>query len=299
MAAAGAVGVAAVAATVAIEVVLDMPPFDWSEENFLALYAGVVAVGLGLALLLRWAMRSPGGAPGDAPALHPYEIAYLAGGPSRAVYAAVASLLRRGLLTLGASTAKLFPEGEPPADAHPLERQALAAPPGTKINTEADVLIGPEYAPLASRLEGLGLILGPQAAARARWAPVVVLAVVLLFGLVKLGVDFATGRSTTMILVACAVPAALGALAWYTAPFRSRRGDAVLARLRQEHAALEKEASGELESLTADGLIRAVGLFGPDVLANGPLRRLPQAIRIADNSASESVVLPPPKDEGP
>jgi uncharacterized protein (TIGR04222 family) len=288
-----------VAVAVAIEVLLDMPPFDWPEMDFLALYCAVIAGGLGLALLLRWAMRSPGGAPGELPALHPYEIAYLAGGPSRAVHAAVATLLQRGLLTLGASTAKLFPEGEPPADLHPLERQALAAPPGTKINTEVDVLIGPEYAPLASRLEGLGLALAPPAAARARWAPVVVLALVLLFGLVKLGVEFAAGQSVTMILIVCAVPAALGALAWYMAPFRSRRGDAVLARLRQEHAALEQQASGELESLTADGLIRAVGLFGPDVLSNGPLRRLPQAIRMADTSASESVVLPPPKDEGP
>src|SRR3954447_23334167 len=97
--------------------------FDLSPNDFLALYSVSVLIGLGLAFLLRWALRSPGGRLQEAPSLHPYEVAHLADGEVLAIHTAVARLLQGGQLTVGESTGKVFREGPLPPDAHPLERR--------------------------------------------------------------------------------------------------------------------------------------------------------------------------------
>src|ERR1700676_5219124 len=115
-----------------------MNPFTLPEIDFLTLYGSVVPGGLLLALLLRWLLRSPSQG-GDLPALHPYEIAYLAGGPARAVHAALAGILHRKLMTLGASTGRLYREEDLPADAPALERFLHSVEPGTLANRVVDL----------------------------------------------------------------------------------------------------------------------------------------------------------------
>jgi uncharacterized protein (TIGR04222 family) len=264
-----------------------MSPFAMPEADFLALYAGLIGAGLVLALLLRWALRRPGGAPAEPPPLHPYEAALLAGGAAHAVNAAVAGLLQRGLLTLGESTGKLFPEGELPAEAHPLERRIHQAPPGTRVDRLAPFAAA-ETDALDAHLRELGLTLTAPSAAQARWAPVVLLLGVALFGAVRLAADLAADRSVALVALACAVPAAAAVLAWFKPPQRSRRGDRVLARLRARHEALAAEAPKQPDALPADDLTLAVGLFGVGVLATGPLAKLRRALRGLESGSETS-----------
>jgi uncharacterized protein (TIGR04222 family) len=275
-----------------------MGPFDWPAADFLALFAAVVAGGALLALLARWALRSPGGAPAEVPALHPYEVARLAGGPTRAMHAAVARMLQAGQLTLGKSTGKLFREAEPPADAHPFEKRLYEVAQGRLSVYNVTDSLGTETSALARRLQELGLELNEVQAGRARWAPVGVLAAVALFGLLKMAVDAGRGQAfDQVLLLACAVPVGLAVWAWFFQPHRSRRGDRLLQQLREQHAALEAHAGRQPDELPTADLLLAVGLFGVAVLDTGPLASLRRAVQSPPSTTQEDTVLPPPPDE--
>src|SRR3954471_15276040 len=80
---------------------LAMLAMPWLEgAEFLPVYAAVLAATFGLALALRWRLRAPGPCR-DEPALTRYEaVAYLGGGPERAIAAALGSLMESETLAL-------------------------------------------------------------------------------------------------------------------------------------------------------------------------------------------------------
>ncbi len=271
-----------------------MAPFDWSVADFAALFAGTFVAGLLLALLLRWALRSPGGRPAEGLLLHPYEVAHLAGGPAWAVNAATARLVQSGQLTLGQSTGKLFRENAPPAGSHPLEQRLFEIAQGRLTVYNATENVTAETAALGKHLQELGLELNESQAARARWAPVVLLALVALFGAIKVVFDLGRGQSLdNLLLIACATPIAFAVLAGLTPPRRSRRGDRLLGQLREQNAALEARLRKESEELPGPELSLAVGLFGVNALATGPLVKLRYAVQHPPTS-EEPATLPPP-----
>src|SRR5581483_11128312 len=89
--------------------------FDLRGPEFLEFYLTLLVIAFPAAVLLRWLLRGPGGAPPErALKMDPFEIAYLAGGKEMAVNAALASLLQRetvkldltsGVLSMGTAVA--------------------------------------------------------------------------------------------------------------------------------------------------------------------------------------------------
>jgi uncharacterized protein (TIGR04222 family) len=273
-----------------------MNPFDLPEANFLTLYAGVIVGGLLLALLLRWALRLPGPAGGEAPALPPYEAAYLSGGPARAVHAALASLLHRGLLTLGASTGRLYREADLPPDAHPLERALHSVEPGTLATRVVD-LVRPETEALARQLEERGLVLTRSRSDFVRWLTGLLLVGVALLGGVRILVDLAEHRQPINVALACVVPVSGAVLAFLKRPDRSRRGDQVLGALRSRHEGLQEAARTNWETLSEQDVATVVGVFGPGVLTAGPLSHLRLVLNTADQTTDEVPMAPPGDSE--
>jgi uncharacterized protein (TIGR04222 family) len=271
-----------------------MSLFDLSEVDFLTLYAGVIAAGLALALLLRWALRTPGATSGDPPALNPYEVAYLSGGPVRAVHAALAALVHTGRLTLGVSTGRLYREADLPPEAHPLERALYSVEPGTMATRVAD-MVGTETRPIGAHLEAIGLLLSDVRSNLVRWVTGLLLVVVALLGIARVTVELTQHKRPVNVGLLTAVPVAAVALAFFKRPDRSRRGDQVLGLLRQRNEELAEAARTRWDTLSDQDVALVVGVFGPGVLTAGPLGRL-RTVLNAPETADEGLPLAPPSD---
>jgi len=114
------------------------------------------------------------------------------------------------------------------------------------------------------------LTAGEAAVLRLTSAGVVLLAG--LFGLTKVFLGVARDRPVGF-LIALLILTLIVAVAFLgKRPFRSRRGDALLGRLRQDNAALEYAAGRSVHRLADSDLVLALGLFGLSALAAGPLR---------------------------
>src|SRR5688500_12709245 len=108
-----------------------MNVLDWRGPEFLVLYLGLFAVAVIAALVLRFRLRGPGGElpPGQIPAaLHPLEVAYLAGGSRQVSDAAIALLVQRGSLAVDINDrSRLVASSLAPAGVTPLEREVFRA----------------------------------------------------------------------------------------------------------------------------------------------------------------------------
>jgi hypothetical protein len=92
-----------------------------------------------------------------------------------------------------------------------------------------------------------------------------------LFGLVKVFVGVARGRPVGFLIALLVVTAIVAIVFLVKGPFRTRRGDGLLRRLRDDNAALEYAAGRRVAGLSDDDLVLSLGLFGLGVLAVGPL----------------------------
>jgi uncharacterized protein (TIGR04222 family) len=254
-----------------------MNPFDLPGPAFLPLYAAVFAAGLALAIFLRLRLRGPEpDPPHEPPALDPYEMAYLAGGPQRAVDAALARLVQDGAFRVESRRRQLVRQGHLPAGAHPLEKRLH---PGLLANPQRTVdelrgRVTTQMEKIRTRLQKLGLVVG-----RIQLLPPAVMLGVAFFGVVKIVVGATRDKPVGFLVLAC-IGTGLVALKGFGRPVhRSRRGDRVLAQLKRQHAALRETARARLGDLPSPDLSLAVGLFGLGVLAKGPLSRLQTLLR--------------------
>jgi uncharacterized protein (TIGR04222 family) len=271
-----------------------MSLFEMPEIDFVLYYGSAVAIALLLTWLLRLALRSPGGAPASVE-LPVYEAAFVCGGPARAVHAALVGLVHRNLVTVAASTNRIYPEDDPPSEAHPLEQALHALEPGT-LGSRSIELTGPQTRVLEESLERQGLLL-PSARSRVvRYLTTGILAAVAVVGLVRISVDLAQKKQPVLIGIVTALPVAGAALAFLKRPDRSRRGDAVVAVLKQRHEALEEIPHARWAELSGPEIVLAVAVFGPGVLKSGPMARLRMALN--EPEKPEEVPIPPPSEEG-
>ena len=105
--------------------------FDLRGPDFLLFYAILLLLGLTLAFVLRQLLRGPGEAGvdlGKGGALHPLEVAYLAGGPKSAIDAAAAALVHREVLMVTKVTHYLQPRGGPPPQDCTRSRRRFSSP---------------------------------------------------------------------------------------------------------------------------------------------------------------------------
>jgi uncharacterized protein (TIGR04222 family) len=267
-----------------------MNPLDLPGPQFLGFYAVLFLAAVLLAVFLRWWLRQPGDEVSpEALMLAPEEVAYLGGGEERVVNSAIASLVQSGALEVSATEPNVHPQGEePPAGASPLQRAVFAAARSTPGITIAAVrsAVAPQVTPIRKRLQELELIVAEDRVGLARWLPFLLVLCVPLFGTMKIFVGISRNRPVTFLILFCIASALVAGFGFARAILRSRRGDRVLARLKQENAAMEFQAGRRADALAGQDLVLALGLFGMGILAGGPLSRL------------ETALKPPPSTSG-
>ncbi len=279
-----------------------MNPFDLPIDTFLIAYGAYLVASFALATFIRWFTRLPvAGPPSEDPQLSLYEVAYLGGGEERVLQAALARLVRahvfeydhsRHVITL-TSTAL-------PPDASDIEREFCAEVRNVQ-NREAAQMVAQRLSralqPARTRLEGLGLLAREREMRIARWGPIALMAIALALGGARFLIEILTAvvslfsrvadmrdtfRETHLLIQVVQFSMAIGLMYFSRRILRSRRGDAVLSRLRAKHAHLELRAGHRLSELSDDELVLAIGIFGHAVLLGGPLAALEPIFATAD-----------------
>jgi uncharacterized protein (TIGR04222 family) len=240
-----------------------------SGPDFALLYGCLLALATVAALILRAGLQQPDDAPDAfAPALHPVEIAYLAGGVPSAMESAIASFRHR-ILARGDESADRR-EALPEALTHdvpPVEHAiyTLVAKHGGAVGRawrEAD----PILRPVRSRLTWLKLLAPEPSVRRARGLQLLLFGALLALGVVRVAVvqaGGAAGRPSDFFVFWLWIAAAwLMTRVRPRPPCRSRRGDRLLEQLRAKNIALLWKLREQPHRLPANDFALAVALFG-------------------------------------
>lgn len=253
-----------------------------TDMLLIIIYAIAIIVVMSAAALLRWRLRQPGNdAQGESLGLDPYDIAYLTGGERLAIHSAVTSLVQRGLLAVRRRDRHLSLGRELlPPDAHLLERiihDTVAGEPALSFR-EVRHRAAPALALMVVQLQESGLLVAGRSVWLARLLPLALALGVTTLG----GLLVAVGLSGEELLgpagVLCGLATAAALLGFGRRPHRSRRGDRVLARFKKENEPLHYTAKRRPDSLPGIDLALVVGLYGSDVLADGPLGHLSEVL---------------------
>jgi uncharacterized protein (TIGR04222 family) len=248
-----------------------MSAYTWgiSGPAFLQLYLLLAGAVLVAALRSRHLRRHPsvpaGALPLDAGS-DTYLIAYLGGGPSRALLAALGSLRAAGLVR--GYNRRCTRVATPPTAWRPaLERAVLTETvvPLTRAELVRRHSVGSALAGLRDDLVRRGLLHSASAGQRRRWA--FAMAALLALGLARLVAGLSGGKPVGFLVLAMLLVAALTVLLFrLAASARTARGDAELAELRAAHPHLSPNMKPDwtANGATAAGL--AVGLFGAGAL---------------------------------
>jgi uncharacterized protein (TIGR04222 family) len=260
--------------------------FDLRGPDFLLFYLILLFLGLVFAFALRQLLRGPGDGGvdlGKGGALHPLEVAYLAGGPKAAIDAAAAALVHREALMVSKTNRYLQPRGSPPPqNLHPLEKaifEVVSVEGGKAVGAvRRDLRAAADR--LTSRLESLELTPPIERRALIRVVPMFVLLTVLLVGVVKVLVGVDRNRPVTFLVILCGATLVAAIVFAAVSAHRTRKGASYLRRLREGHAALRTTAThAATGQLAPYDLALAFALFGPAVLMFGPAQDLRQALR--------------------
>lgn len=259
-----------------------MNPFGLPDLQFLAFYAALFVVALVAAGLLRFQLRQPSDEPSEEAArIGAYEMAYLFGGRRHAIDAVIARFVQDRVLALDAVWRRLTPGSEPLAqDASELERAVYeAVPQGGKAVWRVRWAVSDELAPIKRRLQDLGLLMTDDRAARV--FPFAIMALVLVVGVIKYFVGF-SGQVDSRFLVMCWLMSVFVAVGSFAFPLpRSRRGDRLLIKLRQDHAELGSQVKLGANKLSGREMALVVGLFGAGLLNESPK---PEMAKVLTNS---------------
>ena len=244
-------------------------PFDLTAGPFLQFFLVAWVAATGCAAWLRWRARTPAEAPDKPlPELDAYDMAFLAGGKNRASFAAVASLTHRGALEIDEQQHRLR-HGALPDAVHAFEagiHQKVARSAGSAFKEIADQCVAmPECARIEEKLKKLGLLTTALQGRTVCFIPMLIALLVPAIGFIKIVIGL-TRDKPVGILIVLSVLSLVGALLFATRPHRTRRGDAVLARLREKYGELKSQVPLGESTLALLALPLAVGLFGPGVL---------------------------------
>jgi uncharacterized protein (TIGR04222 family) len=240
-----------------------------SGPAFLQLFLLLAAVLLVAALRSRHLRRHPP-VPAGAPPLDArsdaYLIAYLGGGPNRALLAALGSVWVAGLVRghNGRCTRVTIP---PVARRPALERAVLteAVVPLTRAELVSRHSVGSALDELRDDLVRRGLLHHASNGRRRRWA--FAMAALFLVGLARLVAGVSGGKPVGFLVSAMLLVAALtGVLFRLAASARTARGDTELAELRAAHPHLAPSMKPDWTANGATAATLAVGLFGAGAL---------------------------------
>ncbi len=256
-------------------------PLDWKGPEFLGFYFIALPVACAAAAYLRWNGRRPADVPDDPiPPLDPYAVTYLANGRGLTIAAALTRLQQLRAVAVSNPSGHLTATQPLPESAHPFERGIYdLVAQGTQSASAVHPLAKALTKPLAESLQAQGLVLTESQAAKATWGPLLLAALVPAFGCIKILVGLSRNRPVAILVAACLLSFVFIGVAFARRPFRTRRGDAVLARLRREHQGLRNNVQSSFADLSGTALPLAIGLFGLEVLAGTPLADLRTTLR--------------------
>jgi uncharacterized protein (TIGR04222 family) len=269
-----------------------MNPLDWPGPAFLGLYVVLLLAAVVVALYLHRSLRQPGGEPSeDDLDLSPYEVAFLAGGEVLTVNAALARLIQEKLLAVDSAKRRLTRCGAgQPGAVSELERSVLDEVSEETGQTIAKVRHRAAWAlgPIERRLRDLGSFVSEVQVWKVCLIPPLVILAVVLFGVLKIFVGVSRQRPVAVLEILCIMSGIVAMIFIFWPVRRSRRGDRVLALLKDANAALELSGRRRPDDLAGDDLVMALGLFGMDVLAGGPLTELQTALRPPPNFSGDA-----------
>src|SRR5262245_37859432 len=241
-----------------------MNPFELTGPWFLVFYPILVVVGVVAGLVARWMLRGPGATPDDAPVeLTADEIACLSGGRKLAIDAAIANLVQRSALAMDATQKRLVAGAEVAGVRSGIESAIRAAV--TEEPTGITVMAARQAAADAAsevehQLEEKDLTPLPTQRFVIRLAPLLIMSIVVICGIYKISIGLDRQKPVTF-LVLMTIATGVGSLFFFKPTMRTRKGDAVLANLRREHAALETTARSSPEQLEPADWTLALCLF--------------------------------------
>ena len=212
-------------------------PLEWSGGDFLRLYALLMLIAAVAGLILRaWLRRRTSLSNRHVGALSPVEAAYLAGGPQRAIDAAIADLHAQGAVEWDATNRRLV-RTEAARDLRPpLDGIARAMLDQSDLMTSIRVA-AEALKPVQIDLERRGLWLKREDARRIGKFAALPAVVVCAFGLVKIVFGIARDKPISYLAAMCALTAVLALFLYFVRPGRSRLGDQEVAKLQAMHVA--------------------------------------------------------------
>jgi uncharacterized protein (TIGR04222 family) len=267
--------------------------------GFVLLYGLLLGLATVTALMLRSGLRGAGDALDTFESrLHPLEIAYLVGGPVRAMETAVASVRHRTAIPVSDRAQPREALNEVLInDVVPTERAiyTLIARHGGEVERarrEAD----PVLTRVRSRLTWLKLLAPEPSVRQVRRVQLLLFGAVLAFGVARVAAverGAAPGRPSDAFVVLLSIAAAwLLTRVQPPLPYRSRRGDRMLEHLRAKHIALLWKLREQPHGLPATDFALAVALFGENSAELALLGALPYRNRAAATPRTSSSVTP-------
>lgn len=245
-------------------------PFDLVGPEFLAFLIPLMFVAAVLGRLLRQSMRGPAFQPGDENvSLEWHQAAYLAGGAPRLTSAAIARQVAAGALQVSEDGATLNAVGPPPGGLTPAEHALWGQLPLARTREAlkaATAAVDAAYAEQAERLAQDGLALRPSQATGVLGVSMIpLLLVVVAFGIPRLIMGLSHGRPVAYLLMTLMGGGTVGLLIAAAGSLRrTRRGDALLRRLTDQHHQLRSGTGLG----TAEAAALGVALFGTSALAS-------------------------------
>ena len=254
-------------------------PFELEGVQFLLVLIPAILAAIGLGRFMHPRLRGALARPSDRTLVLDWaETAYLSGGSPRLATAAMARLVEAGAARLSDDKTRLEPTGAVPAGLTPVETCVLeqlpltprkGAPNASFVSLNAAV--GRTFRSRAKSLIDRGLMLSRAAERRSYLLAVAPLALVmLLLAFPRLFSGIAKGLPVFFLVLTMALGLIFG-LGWIknaASGQRSARGEAVLARLRDRHAALKSGVGAGSPELIAGATAGfAVALFGTAALA--------------------------------
>ncbi|OYW44473.1 MAG: hypothetical protein B7Z33_11630 [Sphingomonadales bacterium 12-68-11] len=232
-------------------------PFDWYGGAFLALYAILFVVSFIASFAIAAWLRPEGR---EVPPSGEDELAVLAGGKDRLTETLLSRLLARGVATIERGKF-LFDRRVPVNGAVEREIVALSAPASWKA---VGNVVGRAAERIQRDLEARGLLMDAGEARQLGLYAAMPLAILLLFGLIKVQVGLGRERPVGFLIAFMVVTAVVALIRVFATDRRTRGGKATLKRAQASAERLKLAAPREETGM-------AVALFGTAVLVGSPL----------------------------
>jgi uncharacterized protein (TIGR04222 family) len=138
---------------------------------------------------------------------------------------------------------------------------------------------------MADPLKAQGLMVADAAAGRAVVLPLLIAFGAIAVGVIKICIGAGRGKPIGFLIALCVVSLLISLIALARRPLRSRKGDAVLEKLKERHIG-PRQVGRNISALPAAEFASVVGLFGMTALAGTELSDLRRSLQPPSCSSS-------------